>query len=160
MLYENCCGHRKSVKGMKVPHIVVFLADNDIFKVVPGYENLLNACFRVSFEGYRHDTLFSQAFHNPEILQRQKSYAVTLESCALRLTESDPIFSGQSVVIINKVLNKAKITWVLVLLLIISPGLGVAVGLWSRKAEVGIAVSAGVFALASSLQGFAGWLDS
>lgn len=145
---------------MKLPHIVVFLADNDIFKVVPGYEDLLNACFRVSLEGYKHDTLFSQAFHNPELLQRQESYAVTLESYAPRFTESDPTFSGQSVVIINKVLNKAKIAWVLILLLIISPGLGVAVGLWSRKAEVGIAVSAGVFALASSLQGLAGWFDS
>ena len=57
--------------------------------------------------------------------------------------------NGQNVIVIYRVLDRVKITWLLILLLFVSPGLGVLVGLQLHKAEVGIAISAGVFALAS-----------
>jgi len=61
------------------------------------------------------------------------------------------------VIVIRKILDKAKIALLLIFMLIISPGLGLVAGFCTHKAEVGIAVSAGVFALASLLQGLAAW---
>lgn len=65
--------------------------------------------------------------------------------------------NGQRVIVIRKILDKTKVAWLLIFLLIVSPGLGIVVGYYTHKAEVGIVVSAGIFALASFLQGLAAW---
>lgn len=65
-----------------------------------------------------------------------------------------------NVLVIRRVINKTKVAWLLIILLVLSPGLGLIVGLCTHKAEVGIAVSAGVFALAAFLQGLAAWFHS
>ena len=67
--------------------------------------------------------------------------------------------SRQDVIVISSVLNKTRIAWLLIFLLIISPSLGLIVGLLSHNAATGIAVSAGIFALASFLQGLAAWFQ-
>ena len=56
-------------------------------------------------------------------------------------------------------MDKANVAWVLILLLIASPGLGIAIGLCSHSADVGVAASAGIFALASFIQGLVAWLQ-
>ena len=47
----------------------------------------------------------------------------------------------------------------LILLLFFSPALGIGVGICSHDADVGIAVSAGVFAVASFVQGLVVWVQ-
>ena len=62
--------------------------------------------------------------------------------------------------VIRRILDKKKVAWLLTSLLVLSPGLGTLVGLCTQKVDVGIAVSAGVFALASFLQGLAVWIHA
>ena len=66
---------------------------------------------------------------------------------------------GHQVVVIKRTIDKNKVAVLLALLLIISPTLGLVVGLCSHNAELGITVSAGVFALASFIQGLAAWVQ-
>ena len=66
---------------------------------------------------------------------------------------------GRQIIVIRRVIDKVKTARLLMVLLIISPGLGIAVGVCSHNAEVGIAVSAGFFALASFVQGVAASLQ-
>ena len=47
----------------------------------------------------------------------------------------------------------------LILLLFLSPVLGLGAGICSRNAKVGFAVSASVFALASFVQGLVAWIQ-
>lgn len=63
------------------------------------------------------------------------------------------------VITIRYELDRCKVAWLLMLLLVLSPGLGLAVGWASQRADVGVGVSAAVFALASFLQGWFVWLD-
>ena len=93
------------------------------------------------------DTLFTQALKHPGLLSRQPDYISCNERFIQTPTTTD--LNGQNVIVVYRVLDRVKITWLLILLLFVSPGLGVLVGLRSHKAEVGIAVSAAVFALAS-----------
>ena len=67
---------------------------------------------------------------------------------------------GQSVIVINKELDKLKVIWLLSPLLVVSPGLGLVIGLRSHNAEVGLAVSAMIFALVSCFQGVVAWLNN
>ena len=68
-------------------------------------------------------------------------------------------YNNQKVIVIKQVIDKAKVAWLLILLLFLSPVLGIGVGICSHNAEVGIAVSAGVFALASFVQGLVAWIQ-
>ena len=67
---------------------------------------------------------------------------------------------GQSVIVIDRELDKLKVVWLLSPLLVVSPGLGLVIGLRSHNAEVGLAVSAVIFALASCFQGVVAWLNN
>ena len=55
------------------------------------------------------------------------------------------------VMVIRHILDKKKVAWLLTSLLVLSPGLGIIAGLCTHNVDVGISVSAGVFALASFL---------
>ena len=116
-------------------------------------------CFRVSLRGYKHDTLFTQALERPALLSKQADYlshhedftvvpAVTRDLC------------GQSVIVVHRELDKFKVICLLSPLLIVSPGLGLVIGLRSHSADVGLAVSAMIFALVSCFQGVVAWLSN
>lgn len=65
--------------------------------------------------------------------------------------------AGQSVLVVGQVLDKTKVARLLVSLLIISPALGIFVGICTHRVEVGVAVSAAVFALIALVQALAAW---
>lgn len=67
--------------------------------------------------------------------------------------------TGQNVIVFRCVLDKEKTTWLLMCLLIMSPVVGILVGLFSHQSEVGVAVGAAIFAVASFLQGLAVWFS-
>ena len=61
--------------------------------------------------------------------------------------------------VIRYELDRLKIAYLMISLLFISPSAGLLVGFLSHDAQVGVAVSAGVFALASFLQGLMAWVE-
>ena len=65
----------------------------------------------------------------------------------------------QEIIVIIRVSDRAKVAWLLIMLLFFSPTLGIGVGVCSHNADVGIAVSAGIFALASFVQGLVAWVQ-
>lgn len=67
--------------------------------------------------------------------------------------------NDQEIIVVKRVIDRAKIAWLLILLLSFSPLLGIGVGICSHNADVGIAVSAGIFALASFVQGLVAWVQ-
>ena len=116
-------------------------------------------CFRVSLRRYKHDTLFTQALERPALLSRQANYFSHHEGFTVISTITRDL-CGQSVIVINRELDKLKVVWLLSPLLVVSPGLGLVVGLRSHNAEVGLAVSAVIFALVSFFQGVVAWLNN
>ena len=74
-------------------------------------------------------------------------------------TKNLTVTDNQSIIVIKRVLDKTKIAWLLTSLLLLSPTLGLIIGVCSHDAEVGIAISAGVFALATFVQGLIAWVQ-
>ena len=109
--------------------------------------------------GYKHDTLFTQALEQPALLSRQADYLSHHEGFTVVSTITRDLH-GQSVIVINRELDKLKVLWLLSPLLVVSPGLGLVIGLRSHNAEVGLAVSAVIFALVSCFQGVVAWLNN
>ena len=99
------------------------------------------------------------AFHDPAILADDTDHLANNKRFIIDPAIPTTKLGGREVIVIRKILDKTKITTFLIFLLIISPALGLAVGMCAHKAEVGIAVSAGIFALASFLQGLAAWFN-
>ena len=111
----------------------------------------------VTLNEYKQSWLFTEAFHNPSILEHDTTHIISNSRFATCSSMDITKLDEQNVIVIRKSLDKLKITLLLICLLVMTPALGLAVGFWTRKAEVGVAVSAGVFALASFLQGLAAW---
>ncbi|MCJ1456751.1 hypothetical protein MMC28_007115 [Mycoblastus sanguinarius] len=134
--------------------------NSSTFQITPSNHNFSTQHFRISLHDFKHDSLLTAAFHHPNLLSQEKNYATLHHHLAFKPAPNVYNLSGHSVPVIRKTLDKTKVAWLLIFLLIISPGLGTIVGICSHKAEIGFAVSAGVFALASFLQGFVTWLHS
>ncbi|KAI4129903.1 MAG: hypothetical protein LQ338_001988 [Usnochroma carphineum] len=117
-----------------------------------------NGGTRVDLERSRRDNLLTEAIHNPRLLANESSFIKRHGGLTLRKGAAMDGLAGQQVLLIDTVLDKGKITLLLLLFLILSPALGIIVGQFSHRADVGVAVSAGIFALASFLQGLAAWL--
>lgn len=114
---------------------------------------------RVSLEEEKDASLLTEAFHNPKLLVRATHYIADKNQLAIEANSVNERLKGQKVVIIRRVLHKRLIAWVLIVLLLISPGLGTAVGMCSHRLDVGVAVSAGIYALASFLLALAKWFQ-
>ncbi|KAL8721259.1 MAG: hypothetical protein Q9181_007751 [Wetmoreana brouardii] len=117
-----------------------------------------NGGTRVDLEKYERNNLLTEAIWNPNLLANESAFILKHGSLALDKEYAIHGLSGQQVLLVDTVGDKEKIAWLLLLFLILSPALGIIVGHFSRRAEVGVAVGAGVFALASFLQGLAAWL--
>ena len=124
---------------------------------------------RLYLQDFIPDPLLTEALHNPHLLfhpgdnpryinhfgpQQPSQASIANDGLPTRnLTDTD----NQSIIVIKRVLDKPKIAWLLTSLLLLSPTLGLIIGVCSHNAEVGIAISAGVFALATFVQGLVAW---
>ena len=117
----------------------------------------LNSSLPVSIHNFKQDWLFTEAFHNPAIPEDDTKHVADNGRLVIDPNEPATNLVGHDAIVIRQILDKTKISWLLIFLLVSSPALGLAVGLCTHKAEVGVAVSAGIFALASFLQGLAAW---
>lgn len=112
---------------------------------------------RVSLKNFEYDSLLTEVLVGPWRL-RETHYRSTKGYLAFDSSASNHL-SGQKVVVFRRVLDKGRIAWLLVSLSLISPALGTLVGILSKRADVGVAVAAGIFALASFVQGLAAWFS-
>ena len=103
------------------------------------------------------DKLLTEALHNPLLLRNEKIFADYSHRFSLNLPES---YGARETIVVQQVHDKTKIARLLIILLTVSPALGLLVGFVSSNPEIGVAVSAGVFALASLLQGLAAWFQN
>lgn len=123
------------------------------------YDLEQRAYCQVNLEEEKDDPLLTEAFHNPKLLFRETQYIADKHQLAIDANSSNERLSGQNVILIRRVLHKRLIAWVLIVLLLISPGLGIAIGMCLNRLDVGVAVSAGIFALASFLLALAKWFQ-
>lgn len=118
-----------------------------------------NETSRVYLRDFAEDIILTEAFNNPRIVfhsTNTRHERSLLDTSSIRAHED---LRGQEIIVIRQIMDKANVAWVLILLLIASPGLGIAIGLCSHSADVGVAASAGIFALASFIQGLVAWLQ-
>ncbi|KAL8750847.1 MAG: hypothetical protein Q9184_006273 [Pyrenodesmia sp. 2 TL-2023] len=114
----------------------------------------------VDLDRRRRHALLTEAIRNPCILANEPAFIANCESLLIGTGINLHNFAGQEVLVVCTAGDKEKIAWFLLLFLILSPVLGFIVGRISHQAEVGVAVSAGIFAMATFLQGLAAWLHS
>jgi len=112
-------------------------------------------CCRISLEDLEPSVLLTEAFHHPKLFSRG------IESFGIDTLPLDDFrdIKGQKVIVVQRIFDRGRIAAFLIVLLGVSPVVGIIVGVCSHRSEVGVAVSAGVFALASFLQGHAAWLQ-
>lgn len=146
--------------SISLPHTSPCVALTTVnYQITPCDSILSVPCFRISLRGYKHDTLFTQALERPTLLSRQDDYLSHHEGFTVVPTIPRDLY-GQSVIVINRKFDKLKVIWLLSPLLVVSPGLGLVIGLRSHNAEVGLALSAVIFALVSCFQGLVAWLNN
>ena len=112
---------------------------------------------RVYLEDEVHDAFLTEVIEHPELLRGDVSCLEAHHHFLLRSPCTSNSTVGQTVLVISHVLDKTKVAKILILLLVVSPAVGTSVGISSGRADVGVAASAGVFALAALLQGLAAW---
>lgn len=115
-----------------------------------------NAHFRINLHEYDHDALLTEFYNNQGLIFSHCAHLV--DTCLIYPTSIED-YRGQRVIVLRRVLDKQKVAWLLISLLLISPALGVVVGTVFHRADVGVAVTVGIFALASILQGLAAWFE-
>jgi len=123
------------------------------------YDLEQQAYSRVNVEEVKDDSLLTEAFYNPKLLLRKAICIAHKYHVAINASSDHESMEGQNVILIRRVLDKQMIAWVLIGLLLISPGLGIAAGIWSHRLDVGVAVSAGLFTLASFMLALAKWFQ-
>lgn len=119
----------------------------------PDYENGT----RVDLARFERNIILTEALRYPDLLANESNFILEHENLTLREEDEWRNLAGQQVVVLYTVGDKEKIAWLLLLLLLLSPALGIIVGHFSGQADVGVAIGVGIFALASFLQGLATW---
>ena len=133
--------------------------NNTIFKAHALKPTSESESRKVTIDEYKSNLPMTEAFGDPETLRHHEQYARSLGNFVIHISTRGNL-EGQKAIILRETLHKAKIIGLLVSVLVISPGIGIVVGICTHNAEVGVAVSAGVFAMASFLQSLAMWFQA
>ena len=113
---------------------------------------------RVYLEHERADSLLTAAFSNPQILHGDVTALERYQQFLLRRIDHADSSMRQRAFVVSQVLDKAKVAWFLVLLLVISSPLGIIAGMRSHRVDVGVAVNTGVFVMVATFQSLAAWM--
>lgn len=114
---------------------------------------------RVNVKDCRDDSILTEAFLNPNVMIHERTYAQDNTQFSVAASERRMSLGGKEVILIRRVFDKRRIAWLLISMLVVSPAIGALVGGYSRRADVGVAVTAAIIALASFLQGLLAWLQ-
>ena len=118
---------------------------SQIIAINPGDHN----SFRISLHDFAPDPLLTEIWNSPGILREENVF----------IGERASLLHDQKILVVRHVLDKTKVARELLCLLCLSPVLASLLGVLVRP-NVGIAVGAGVFALASFLQALANWFST
>lgn len=110
-------------------------------------------------EAKRDDALFTEAFQYPHLMSQALDFVKENNHFSIGPLALFDTLHGHKVILVRREFDRRKLAWLLILMLVISPAAGTLVGRYSHRADVGVAVSASIFALASFLQGLAAWLQ-
>lgn len=66
---------------------------------------------------------------------------------------------GREAMVITTALNKAQLVFVLAFLLLVAPGVGIFIGLKTRRLDIGIAVTGGIFTLVPAVVALVAWFQ-
>lgn len=116
-------------------------------------------CSRIYLHDFRPTSLFSDVISSPGLLLS------TMEDLESNSDDTDVVdqeavdYHPKRALVVQMVLDKRKVAWLLIFLLLMSPAIGTIVEIYSHQADAGVAVSAGMFAVASFLQGLVAWLQ-
>ena len=113
---------------------------------------------RIDLKNFERDSLLTEALRDPALLANKSDFVLEYDNLALAGANEWRSLVGQQVLLVYIVGDKLKIAWLLLFLVILSPALGTIVGSVAHRADVGVAVGAGIFALTSFLQALAAWL--
>ncbi|KAI9859586.1 MAG: hypothetical protein M1824_003752 [Vezdaea acicularis] len=113
--------------------------------------------FRAHLLNVKHNAHLAEAWQYPEILRHDvnfipDTYCITANPTNLRDT-----IRGKSVIVIRIVVHKGKVALWLTLPLHVALVLGIAIGVRSRRADIGIAIGTGIFSLATFLLSLVAW---
>lgn len=115
---------------------------------------------QVRFDDFREDLSLTEGFQNiRSFLQRLGSDVVDIEEC---LTYQDVIslkLQGREAVMIRLCLDKPRVVWCLLILLVILLLVGVPIGVASHSVGTGVAASTGLMVLVPLLQVLAAWFQ-
>ena len=118
-----------------------------------------NETSRVYLREFTKDIVLTEALNDPRIVFRSTNSGYERSLLNPPSIRNHEDLKGEDIIVIRQILDKANVARILILLLIASPGLGIAIGLCSHNADAGIAASSGIFALASFTQGLIAWLQ-
>lgn len=110
----------------------------------------------VFISDYSHSNLLSHGWQVSRKIRRYKS--ITLPDHLIASSWSLQHLLGKRVIVVRQVLSKAKVAMLLLSLLVFGIILGVVVGTCTGRADVAVAIAAGVFACITVLQGLLAWL--
>ena len=113
----------------------------------------------VYLRDFKSDQLLTDAFQNSSLPHPRFAASYEATTSSEKKLLSQLCHDGGSVLVVRRELDRAKVAWLLIFLLVLSPSLGVVVGWLSHRADVGVAASAAIFALASFLQGLVVWIQ-
>ena len=131
----------------------------------PGYQRPPISPPRVYLQDFALDPLLTEALHDPRILfcpTDHTGYERThftndideKRTSTCMQHEHHPDF-----IVIRCLLDRTKVARLLILLLFLSPALGISVGVCFQNADMGIAISAGLFGLTTFVQGLVAWVQ-
>lgn len=113
---------------------------------------------RVYVEDQHFDIFLTDALKNPSLLRGDIACLEAHQHFLLQPVGTAHPLAGQKVLVVGQILDKTKVARLLILLLIVSPSLGIVVGILAHRADVGVAVSAAVFAFTTLFQALVTWI--
>ena len=115
------------------------------------------ASIRVVLDSHERDLFLTEALRDPKLLRYNTTFLIYYNRFNVPLFRSLEGLVGQKVLVVEQRLDKRKVAASLVVLLILSLLLGLLTGISLHRAEVGVAVTAAIFALTTFLQGLVAW---
>ena len=131
---------------------------NDVAETIKLFENPSDtAKTPVLLDQYEVDHFLTEALANPRLLRDDNTLLSSYQHLDVPQLCTLQHLAGQRILVLVRRLDKMKAALAIVFLMAVSIPLGIVIGIRSHRIEVGIAVSAGILALGTLLQGVVAW---
>ncbi len=121
-------------------------------RILPPSPSARCRCHRVYLSNFEYQWILTETFHKPDTHRGKLIYTTAPRE------RGGNTLQGQRIITLRKVLDKTRVCRMLIVMVVISPSLGVLVGHLADSAEAGIAASAAVCVIASFIQLLTAWV--